>query len=134
MAGSNAIDGDMDTRWESAHGVDPSWLVIDLQAQQSLGRIVINWEAANAADYLIQGSNDNNNWTTLATQTGGTFGARTDTVSISGSYRYLRIYGTARSVGNNWGYSIYEVAVYATQAEPTTGSCIGNCQQSIATS
>jgi beta-glucanase (GH16 family) len=119
MAGSNAIDGDMDTRWESAHGVDPSWLVIDLQTQQSLGQIVINWEAANAADYLIQGSNDNNNWTTLATQTGGTFGARTDTVSISGSYRYLRIYGTARSVGNNWGYSIYEVKVYATQAEPT---------------
>lgn len=32
--------------------------------------------------------------------------------AVSGSYRYVRIYGTARSVGNNWGYSIFELKVY----------------------
>jgi hypothetical protein len=117
MAASNAVDGVAGTRWESAHGVDPSWITVDLQSQRFLSQVVIDWEAANAANYQIQGSNNNADWTTLATRTGGTFGNRTDTVNVSGNYRYVRIYGTARSSGNLWGYSIFELKVYAT-AQP----------------
>jgi hypothetical protein len=106
---TNAVDKNSGTRWESAHAVDPSWLTLDLGTARNLSTIAIDWEAANAANYLIQGSNDNANWTTLATKTGGTFGDRTDTANLSGNYRYVRIYGTARSVGNQWGYSIWEV-------------------------
>ena len=108
---ANAIDKNAGTRWESALATDPSWLTLDLGAARSLATIAIDWEAANAANYLVQGSNDNTNWTTLSTKTGGTFGNRTDTATLSGSYRYVRIYGTARSVGNQWGYSIWEVRV-----------------------
>ena len=108
---ANAIDKNSGTRWESAFNTDPSWLTLDLGGARSLASITIDWEAANAANYLVQGSNDNANWTTLATQTGGTFGSRTDTVNLSGSYRYVRIYGTARSAGNQWGYSIWEARV-----------------------
>lgn len=108
---ANAIDKNAGTRWESAHALDPSWLSIDLGATKQLSNIAIDWEAANAATYQVQGSNDGNNWSTLATRTGGTFGNRTDTVSLTGNYRYLRIYGTARSAGNTWGYSIWEVRV-----------------------
>ncbi len=106
---TNAVDKNSGTRWESAHAVDPTWLTVDLGAARNLATIAIDWEAANAANYLIQGSNDNTNWTTLVTKTGGTFGDRTDTANLSGSYRYVRIYGTARSAGNQWGYSIWEV-------------------------
>lgn len=111
-AAANAVDGNAGTRWESTHGVSPSWLQIDLGSAAALTSVVIDWEAANAANYEIQGSNDGNNWTSLSTRTGGAFGTRTDTVAVSGSYRYVRIYCTQRSVGNQWGYSLWEVKVY----------------------
>ena len=108
---SAAIDDNGSTRWESQHGIDPSWLALDLGAAHNLNRIEIDWEAANAANYQVQGSNDNSNWSTLATQTGGTFGARTDSLNINGNYRYLRVLATQRSTDNDWGYSIFEVRV-----------------------
>jgi azurin len=108
-----AVDGDPETRWESNHAVDPAFLTIDLGQAYNLSQVVIDWEAANAANYTIQGSNNNSSWTTLATRTGGSFGDRTDTVAISGIYRYVRMSGTTRSVGNDWGYSIWESAAGA---------------------
>jgi hypothetical protein len=108
---SLAIDNNPGTRWESTHGIDPSWLSLDLGAVKSLSSIEIDWEAANAATYILQGSNDNANWTDITTKTGGAFGNRTDVVALSGNYRYVRIYGTQRSAGNQWGYSIWEVRV-----------------------
>ncbi len=108
---TNAADKNSGTRWESAINTDPSWLTLDLGTARNLSSVAIDWEAANAANYLIQGSNDNTNWTQLASKTGGTFGNRTDTTAVSGNYRYVRIYGTARSTGNTWGYSIWEVRI-----------------------
>ncbi len=108
-----AIDTNAGTRWESTHGVDPAWISLDFGSAKPLASVVIDWEAANAANYEVQGSTNNSSWTTLATRTGGTFGARTDTIALNGSYRYLRIYGTARSAGNQWGYSIIELKVYS---------------------
>ena len=113
LPAANAVDGNPATRWESSHGVSPSWLMVDLGSTRNLTRVVIDWEAANAADYLVQGSNNGSSWTNLKTVTGGTFGNRTDTHDLSGSYRYVRIYATARSTGNTWGYSIFELKVYA---------------------
>lgn len=106
-------DNNAGTRWESAHATDPSWIMLDFTTAKSVATVVIDWEAANAANYQIQGSNNNSTWTTLASRTGGTFGARTDTIAVTGSYRYLRIFATARSIGNQWGYSIFEYKVYA---------------------
>ncbi len=109
---SMAIDNNAGTRWESAHAVDPAWISLDFGSAKSLASVVIDWEAANAANYEVQGSTNNTSWITLASRTGGAFGARTDTIAVSGSYRYLRIYGAARSAGNQWGYSIIELKVY----------------------
>ena len=82
---------------------------MDLGSAKNLTQIAIDWEAANAAAYTIQGSNDNANWTNIASKSDGTFGTRTDTLTLNGNYRYVRINGTARSAGNQWGYSIWEV-------------------------
>lgn len=125
QSSANAVDGNAGSRWESAINADPSWLSVDLGSVQSLSSVVIDWEAANAANYLVQGSNDNATWATLATRTGGAFGNRTDTNAVTGSYRYVRIYGTARSVGNNWGYSIFELKVYG------SGGAISSASSSI---
>lgn len=112
LAASNAIDGNMNTRWASAAQTDPSHITIDLGQSYNLSSVIIHWEAANADTYEVQGSNDNVNWSTLATRTGGAFGDRTDTVNVSGQYRFVRLYGISRSAGNSWGYSIWEMEVY----------------------
>lgn len=110
--GANKVfDGDMTTRWGSAFS-DPQYLILDLGQSYDLSRVLIHWEAANALNYTLEGSNDNSSWDVLSTQSFGLFGNRTDELIVSGNYRYLKINGTIRSVGNQWGYSIWEVEVF----------------------
>jgi len=114
-----AVDGNLATRWESAIGVDPSWIVLDLGANYALSEAIIYWEAANAASYEIQGSLDNSNWTALFSESNGAIGERTDTVSLSGTYRYVRMYGITRNL--TYGYSIWEMEVYGSPASDLDG-------------
>lgn len=131
---SNAVDSNASSRWESAHGVSPSWISVDLGSAINLSSVVIDWEAANAATYSVQGSNDNLNWTSLKSVTGGTFGTRTDTHVISGSYRYVRILCNTPSVGNNWGYSIWELKVFGSGVGVSSSSVPSSVASSIASS
>ena len=125
QAASLAVDGDGSTRWESNFNTDPSWLTLDLGAAYALSSVTIDWEAANAAHYQLQGSNDANNWSVLIEATGGSFGDRTDTHAVSGTFRYVRMYGLTRSVGNDWGYSIYEFKVYGSLAPSNNNIALG---------
>lgn len=109
LPANDAIDGNRGTRWESMHGIDPAWLTLDLGEPEQLSHIRIEWETANAARYMVQGSNDNNQWTTLVSIEGAATGERTDELSLSGHYRYVRIYGTARNT--DYGYSIWEIGL-----------------------
>ena len=120
-AASLAVDGNINTRWGSLFNTS-EWLALDLGATYSVSKVIIKWEAANASIYQIQGSDNNSNWTTLSNQTGGVFGARTDTVNISGSYRYIRMLGQAKS--SAYGYSIYEMEVYGLPAADEDGDGI----------
>ena len=105
---SNATDGSLTTRWSSAFS-DPQWLEADLGSAQNICQVVIDWEAAYAKAFQIQVSNDNSTWTTIYSTTTGTGG--TQTLNVTGSGRYIRMYGTARAT--QYGYSIYEFQVYA---------------------
>lgn len=111
QAANLAVDGITSSRWESNHGSGVAWLEVDLGSAKSLSQVKIDWEAANAATYQIQGSNNNSSWTDLALETGGEFGARTDLITVNGNYRWVRMRATERSAGNNWGYSIYEMEI-----------------------
>lgn len=113
-----AIDGDMNSRWASAAQADPSSITLDLGQAYDLSSATIHWEAANADTYEIQGSTDGASWDTLATGSGGEFGDRTDELSLSGTYRYVRMQGISRSAGNDWGYSIWEFEVYGQEPAP----------------
>lgn len=129
-----AIDNNGSTRWESNHGVSPSSLTLDLGQAYALNQVVINWEAANAASYEILGSNNNSTWAQLSLRTGGTFGNRTDTVPLAGTYRYVRMNALTRSTGNNWGYSIFEMDVFgALPASSSSSIAAGNCNSGCVT-
>jgi hypothetical protein len=74
-----------------------------------------NWESAAGKEYQIQVSDDNADWTTIATVTGGHGGIDEHTVTAHG--RYVRVYGTARATA--YGYSLWELEVYGTSAPST---------------
>lgn len=130
LSASNAVDGDGNTRWASAAQTDPSFLTVDLGQAYDLSRVVIDWEAANADTYEIRASNDGASWDTLASRSGGAFGNRTDTIDVSGTYRYVRMFGISRSAGNYWGYSIWEFKVFG--SEPVQNpDCDTGCLQEL---
>jgi chitinase len=113
---SAAVDGNTTTtRWSSLYS-DPQWLMVDLGATATIGRVVLRWEAAYGKAYQIQVSNDASTWTSIYSTTTGAGGV--NDLTVSGSGRYVRMYGTAR--GTAWGYSLWEMEVYGTVgATPT---------------
>ncbi|MBD0742897.1 beta-N-acetylhexosaminidase [Streptomyces sp. CBMA152] len=110
-----ATDGDPGTRWSSAYS-DPQWLQVDLGSTQSIGRVVLRWETAYGKSFQIQVSDDAGTWRTLYSTTSGTGGVQ-DLTGLSGTGRYIRVYGTQR--GTSYGYSLYEFEVYGGQLSGT---------------
>jgi hypothetical protein len=114
----NAVDGNAGTRWSSGF-TDPQWLEVDLGSTQSICQVVLNWEAAYATAFQIQTSTDGTNWTSIYSTTTGTGGVQT--LNVTGSGRYIRMYGTARST--QYGYSLWEFGVYTTGTGGGGGGC-----------
>lgn len=106
---SSAVDGNSGTRWSSAFS-DPQWLQVDLGGTHSICGVTLDWETAYGKAFQIQVSNDASTWTTLYSTASGTGG--TQTLAVTGSGRYLRMYGTARAT--QWGYSLWELQVHGT--------------------
>jgi len=129
LPAANAVDGNTSTRWSSAFS-DPQWLQIDLGGSLPVCQVTLTWEAAYASAFQIQLSSDGTNWSSVYSTTTGTGG--TQTLTVSGSGRYLRMYGTARATA--YGYSLWELAVYTVgdatappASPPPTSPAPGNC-------
>ena len=119
---SAAVDGNTGTRWSSAFS-DPQWLQVDLGSTQSICQVTLNWEAAYATAFQIQTSNDASTWTSIYSTTTGTGGIQT--LNVSGSGRYVRMYGTTRATA--YGYSIWELGVFAGTGGGGGGGNTGVC-------
>jgi beta-glucanase (GH16 family) len=104
---SAAVDGNTGTRWSSAFS-DPQWVQVDLGASATIQQVVLQWETAYGKSYQIQTSDNGSSWTTIYSTTTGPGG--TETLNISGSGRYVRMYGTVRAT--QYGYSLWEFQVY----------------------
>jgi beta-glucosidase len=121
-----AVDGNTGTRWSSAFS-DPQWLQVDLGSAQPVCGVTLNWEAAYATAFQIQVSTDGTTWTPVYSTTTGTGGIQN--LTVSGTGRYVRFYGTARATG--YGYSLWEFGVYTggsgTGGGGTGGGGNGNC-------
>jgi hypothetical protein len=102
-----AVDGNLGTRWSSEFG-DSQWFAIDLGGPFSISRVVLRWEVAYAAEYLLLVSDDGQNWRTVLTQT--KYAADVDDLSMSETARYVGIYSLRR--GTEWGNSLWEFEVY----------------------
>ena len=106
---SYAVDGNTGTRWSSGFS-DPQWIQVDLGATATVSQVVLRWEPAYATAFQIQTSADANTWTSIYATTTATGG--TQTINVSGTGRYVRMYGTARATA--YGYSLWEFEVYGT--------------------
>jgi hypothetical protein len=114
---SAAVDGSTTTRWSSQFS-DPQWIQVDLGSAGSVCQVVLNWEAAYATAFQIQVSPDASSWTSIYSTTTGTGGVQT--LNVSGSGRYIRVYGTARATP--YGYSLWEFTVHTGGASPTASA------------
>ncbi|MFG1994459.1 glycosyl hydrolase [Actinoplanes sp. NPDC048988] len=105
---TDVVDGDTGTRWSSAF-TDPQWVQIDLGTARTLTRAELTWEAAHARSYRIETSANGTTWTPAVTVTGTGAGGQT-THALSGTARYIRMFGTERATP--YGYSLWEFRVY----------------------
>ncbi|MFG2039882.1 discoidin domain-containing protein [Dactylosporangium sp. NPDC048998] len=119
LGAGNATDGNLSTRWSSAFS-DPQWLQVDLGQSYNLSSVTLNWEAAYAKAFQIQTSPDGTNWTSIYSTTTGTGGNQT--LNVSGSGRYVRMYGTQRATA--YGYSLYEFQIAGTPGGGTGGGTL----------
>ncbi len=110
---ANAVDGNAGTRWSSAFS-DPQWIQIDLGSSQQICQVVLTWEAAYARAFQIQLSGNGTTWSTVYSTTTGTGG--TQTLNVSGTGRYLRVYMTQRATP--YGYSLWEIVVRNGSGQP----------------
>ncbi|SHL39823.1 F5/8 type C domain-containing protein [Actinacidiphila paucisporea] len=104
---SSAVDGNNGTRWSSA-AADPQWLQVDLGSSQNICGVQLAWENAYAKAYQIQVSADGTNWTTAYSTTTGP--GATELITLTGTGRYVRMYGTQRAT--QYGYSLWEIQVF----------------------
>lgn len=113
-AGTNAVDGNLTTRWSSAYS-DPQWFYVDLGSTQSFDSVTVLWESAYAQAFQIQVSNDASSWTTVWSTNNmvlSSMGGYSNSSFLPVNARYVRMYGTKRA--SVWGYSLYEFQVYKT--------------------
>ncbi len=103
-----ATDGSLTSRWASDWS-DPQWIQVDLGAVTSFHHVQLVWESAYGRAYEIQVSDNGSDWHAVYSTTAGDGGV--DGLAAGGSGRYVRVYATQRGTG--WGYSLYELGIYA---------------------
>ena len=103
LVAANAVDGNLTTRW----GSDPngeSWLTVDLGESKQVKGIMLYLEAAYVP-YRIEYSNDNKEFTTIASIGSGELFVKLRDLDVEARYiRFIR-------EGENW-FSIYEAEIY----------------------
>lgn len=110
-------DGNTDSRWGSNSGTDTEWYQIKWPIAQTFNTITIMYEGAmNSAnapslEYIIQTSNDGENWTDRATCTTKLNGGEWLSIPLGENVTasYVRFQGVKRG---NYGYSFWELGVY----------------------
>ncbi|MFB6726670.1 discoidin domain-containing protein [Kribbella sp. NPDC056345] len=116
---SAAVDGDANTRWSSVWA-DNQWLQVDLGSTATVEQVVLQWEAAYATGYRLEVSANGQQWNPIYTTAAGRGG--TETLNVSGSGRYVRMFATTRA--NGYGVSLFEFKVFGTPGDsgPPQGS------------
>ena len=122
--GGMAVDGSIDTFWKTARAkgknkLPSEWITVDLGSSFSIGNVVLEWSDNYASSYTIQVSEDNENWSTVSSETSGNGGNDTLTFTPPVTARYVRMESTAWSSVSlrNW---LKEFEVYASAGSDPT--------------
>jgi hypothetical protein len=119
FAATNLIDMDTATRWSSAPA-DTASVVIDLQKNYQLSKVVLRWEASFAKNYVLQTSETGDNWKTVTDVNDGD--GATDVLTFAPeTARFVKVLATERAPGK-WGYSLYEIEVYEVDKREVSGT------------
>ncbi|GAA4181721.1 discoidin domain-containing protein [Streptosporangium oxazolinicum] len=116
---ARAFDRDAASRWATSSTtgwVDPGWISVDLGATAQIKQVVLQWDPAYARAFQIQVSDNNSTWTPIYSTTTGT--GFKQTLTVNGTGRYVRMYGTQRATP--YGYSLWEFQVWGTGGAPIT--------------
>jgi hypothetical protein len=103
------VDGRADTRWSSDHS-DDQWIAVDLGKKQMVSRVELDWENAFGRELAIEVSEDGQAWKE-AKRVNDSRGGRQVITFDPVEGRWIRIHGIKR--GTVWGYSIWEMRVFA---------------------
>ena len=106
---ANVNDGDVTTRWGSAHK-DNEWVEIDLEHCYLLDSVRLVWEAAYATAYDLLLSSDGDDYVVAYSASGATGGTQVIRLAEGSAGRYVRLLCKTRSTG--YGSSLYEMEVY----------------------
>jgi hexosaminidase len=102
------VDNSGSTRW-AAKASDSEWVYVDLGKPFALDKVILYWEAAYAAQYKIQVSDDAVKWSDVRGENAGNGGV--DTVAFPKvTARYVKMQGVKRATP--YGYSLYEFEAY----------------------
>lgn len=104
-----AFDDDIATRWQSENR-DNEWLAVDLGQRQRIGRVHLGWEAAYAAAYRVEVSDDGQNWRSVYS-TDASQGGEEDIMFTPVEARYVRVFAAKRGLG--FGASLQDFEVRA---------------------
>tara|TARA_R110002167_G_scaffold42512_2_gene129093 strand:+ start:542 stop:1030 length:489 start_codon:yes stop_codon:yes gene_type:complete len=100
--------------WNSTNTAAPHWLKVDFGSSQIVYKYSITGRGStnDIRDFELQGSDNNNTWTTLDTQIDkGISGLAVEYVlASSATYRYFRLYMTDNNGGG--GYSVVALQLY----------------------
>lgn len=121
-AASLANNSNTGDRWGSNGGTHPDddWWYVDLEATYDIAEVLIKWEHARPAKYVLEVSADASVWNTIGTYdvlpSDTEYERYTGLTPVPG--RYLRVRATSTEGGYdnlNWGISIYDIQVFGTE-------------------
>ena len=119
---AGATDGDLGTRWGSAHQ-DGEWLQVDLEENVIIYKVRVRWEAAYASEYRIELRNSADGAVVFSKTAAGKSGDWTELTLDDQAGRYVRLVGVQR--GTQYGTSLYELEVYGRPASAADGDLMG---------
>jgi beta-galactosidase len=103
-------DGNNNSRWCASSGAKNEWWTVDLGLVYQLTKLKINFEQNNNYQYIIQVSNNNENWKTVVDYSNSTTRQQIHQHSVDSQGRFIRIKITGLQT-DVWA-SFYEFEAY----------------------
>ncbi|MFI6345820.1 discoidin domain-containing protein [Streptomyces sp. NPDC050560] len=106
---AGAFDGDAGTRWTSEAAAD-AWIAIDLGEELRITGAGLSWDTAFGTRYVLEVSDDGDDWRTFYTEnagTGGDVAVHTYPQDVVG--RYVRLRGIEPTNGRTYALKSFQV-------------------------